>query len=211
MTDDMIEPCKVVLIGESGVGKTSIISQYINLEFIENRPSTIGAMFSTKSVSFEDIQREIRFEIWDTAGQERFKALTAMFYKDAAAAIFVYDITREDSFMALEQYWIHQLKEKGPSNMVYAVAANKSDLYEKEKVEQKRGFELAQSINAIFKQTSAKNSSGINTLFIEIGKKYFEKIEQAEQGNDNNNVKSKKMVVSYEKDNGFDSRSNCCR
>ena len=91
------ESFKVVLVGESGVGKTSIITQFIDQTFQEDQQSTTGGTFSTKSVKCDG--KTLKFEIWDTAGQERYRSLTKMFYKDANAAVLVYDITRKGHFL----------------------------------------------------------------------------------------------------------------
>ena len=95
MDDSGAESLKVVLLGESGVGKTSIISQLMEQEYNDEQTSTTGTTFSTKTINFGE--KSLCFEIWDTAGQEKYRALTKMFYKDAGAAILVYDITREVS------------------------------------------------------------------------------------------------------------------
>lgn len=172
--DIQSESCKVVLLGESGVGKTSIISQFMEQEFSDEQTATTGATFSTKSLQFEKYNKEVSFEIWDTAGQEKYRALTKMFYKDAAVAILVYDITRLDSFEELKSYWANQIKENAPKKIIIALAANKSDLYESEKVEESAGREFAKEIGAMFKLTSAKNMSGIEELFKDIGNKFLD-------------------------------------
>ena len=104
-------PCKVVLIGESGVGKTSIISRYMTDSFNPAIGSTPGANFTTKTVFMEKENQSIKYEIWDTAGQERYRALAKVFYKNAAICILVYDITRKSSFDELKNYWIKEIKE----------------------------------------------------------------------------------------------------
>ncbi len=110
--------CKVVLLGESGVGKTSIISRFINNFFSENVISTTGASYAGKTMIFDEFGgKKIRFEIWDTAGQEQYRSLTKIFYKDAAAAVLVYDITRKGSFYALKNYWYDQVKDTAPKNI----------------------------------------------------------------------------------------------
>ena len=172
MDDSGAESLKVVLLGESGVGKTSIISQLMEQEYNDEQTSTTGATFSTKTMNFGD--KALCFEIWDTAGQEKYRALTKMFYKDAGAAILVYDITREVSFEELKNYWANQVKENAPKKIVLAIAANKSDLIDSEKVDEKTGREFAKEIGAIFKSTSAKNKKGIEELFKEVGNKYLD-------------------------------------
>ena len=166
-----IESFKVVLVGESGVGKTSIITQFIDQTFQEDQQSTTGGTFSTKSVVC-DGGKVLKFEIWDTAGQERYRALTKMFYKDANAAVLVFDITRKDSFEELQTYWAEQIKESSPQNIILAVAANKSDLIQQEAVDEGQAREFANNIGAIFASTTATKVEPINDLFIQIAKKY---------------------------------------
>jgi len=108
--------CKVVLIGESGVGKTSIISRYTTNKFKDSLMPTPGASFLTKKVAFPEENKVIKFEIWDTAGEERFRSLARRFYKNASACILVYDITNVNTFMDIKNYWIKELKENAPSN-----------------------------------------------------------------------------------------------
>ena len=114
------------------------------------------------------------FEIWDTAGQEKYRALTKMFYKDASIAILVYDITREESFEQIRDFWVDQLKENAPKNMIMAIAANKSDLIAEEKVDETEARNLAESIGAMFRLTSAKQQTGIEELFRDVGNKYLD-------------------------------------
>ena len=116
--DGEAKTCKVVLLGESGVGKTCIISRYTNNTFEDNIMSTTGASYCGKAMTFDEYGgKTIKFEIWDTAGQEKYRALTKIFYKDAAVAILVYDITRKDSFDEIKNYWYHQIKESGKANI----------------------------------------------------------------------------------------------
>ena len=164
--------CKVVLLGEVGVGKTSIISRYLSNSFSQVLMSTTGTSYATKKIDIDD-DHKIQFQIWDTAGQERFRSLAKIFYQSAAVAILVYDITRRDSFEKLKNFWIKELEENAPSDIILAIAGNKSDNYEFEAVTLKEGKELAKNINAIFKSTSAKLAHGIDDLFKAIGQKFF--------------------------------------
>ena len=109
--------CKVVLIGESGVGKTSIISRYTTNTFKSQLMSTPGANFVTKNVIVEDKNQSIKFEIWDTAGQERYRSLAKVFYKNAAVCVLVYDITRKSSFEELKNYWVGQIKDNAQKDI----------------------------------------------------------------------------------------------
>ena len=110
-------PCKVVLIGESGVGKTSIITRYTRNQFKSQLMATSGANFVTKNVIMEDENQSIKFEIWDTAGQEKFRALAKVFYKNAAVCILVYDITRKSSYDSLKNFWFKEIKENAKKDV----------------------------------------------------------------------------------------------
>ena len=111
MSEEGATNCKVVLIGESGVGKTSIISRYISNTFNSQQLPTTGATFISKTIILEDENSSIKFELWDTAGQERYRALAKVFYKNAAVCVLVYDITRKSSYEALKNYWIKEINQ----------------------------------------------------------------------------------------------------
>ena len=184
--------CKVVLVGDSGVGKTCIISRYISGAFNQNSPSTNGASYASKLITFEDINKTISLDIWDTAGQEKYKSLTKFFYKDAAVAILVYDVTSKSSFESMKSFWYGQIQDFGSKNIILGVAGNKCDMYEKEEVNENEGREFAESIGAFFEITSAKNNTGINELFDSASKKFVypngnssEPKEQKETGTEN--------------------------
>ena len=167
--------CKVVLLGESGVGKTSIISRFINDTFEEGLVTTTGASYAGKDMVFKDYKNQVvKFEIWDTAGQEKYRSLTQIFYKDAAIAILVYDITNEESFEEIQKYWYEQIKESAPKNIVIGLAANKSDLIDNEKVPEEKARNFAKEIGAIFKLTSACTSVGVEELFVSLGCKFLD-------------------------------------
>ena len=118
MSDDNAKTCKVVLLGESGVGKTCIIARFINNTFEDNIMSTTGASYAGKTMSFDELNgQSIKFEIWDTAGQEKYRALNRIFYKDAGAAILVYDITKKESFEQIQKYWYNQMQEFAPKDI----------------------------------------------------------------------------------------------
>jgi small GTP-binding protein len=212
MTDnDPSKPpnCKVVLLGDSGVGKTCIISRYISGNFDPNSASTNGASYASKNVTFENSGKSLMLDIWDTAGQEKYKALTKFFYKDAAVAILVYDITLRQSFDNLKEYWYKQVQENGERNVVLAIAGNKSDLYETEAVPEEEAKEYANSIGALFALTSAKSNTGVDKLFLDVGNKYLdpsfqqrkdeEKKENQQEQNAPKITLDKKEVVKTEK------------
>ena len=102
--------CKVVLLGESGVGKTSIIQRYTNNSFNPAISTTSGANFISKIINFPEENQTIKFEIWDTAGQEKFRSVTKIFYKNASICVLVYDITRRETFEELENFWVEEVK-----------------------------------------------------------------------------------------------------
>jgi len=155
---------RLVLLGESAVGKSSIVIQYVKQQFYEYQESTIGAAYLSKVVKRTD-EKPIKFEIWDTAGQERYKALVPMYYRNAAAVIVVYDITSKDSFQKAK-HWINELEDSSEPNMIIALAGNKLDLASKRKVSKEEGEKLKQDANlACFFETSAKTPSNIDELF----------------------------------------------
>ena len=194
---------KVVLIGESGVGKTCIIAQFTNGKFDANTVTSLTAQYIRKSIELPkgDI---ITFDIWDTAGQEKYRALAKIFYKDAKAIVLVYDITSQKSFDEIKNYWYEQIKQIGGENVVIALVANKSDLYEEKQVDDKVGQEFAQSIGAIFASTSAKNASGINSLFENIAHKIIDPnfdFSAAEKKKNDDYKKEKKKKKAQEEAN----------
>jgi len=166
--------CKVVLVGDSGVGKTCIIQRYVNDNFVENSESTITSSYTYKKIDYKQFNKSISFDIWDTAGQELYRALAKNFYLNASIGILVYDIRRRNSFESLKTYWHEQLKVSGEDNMVLAVAGNKCDLYLEEKVTEAEGKQFAKDIGAVFRLTSCKENIGIEELFEECGRKYLE-------------------------------------
>ena len=207
--------CKVVLLGDSGVGKTCIISRYISGAFDQNSPSTNGASYASKIINFEQLNKQISLDIWDTAGQEKYKSLTKFFYKDAAVAILVYDITRRDSFENLTNYWYKQLLENGEKNIVLGVAGNKCDLYENEVVTENEAKEFADKIGAIFELTSAANNTGITELFQDVGSKYLDpnfqqKIKDNEDEKANEGKGSNVVLDSKEEKKKEKTKKKCC-
>ena len=169
--EDNLEILKVVLIGESSVGKTSIICQFMDKIFQDDLQSTVGGTFNSKTIKCSN-NKSLKLEIWDTAGQERYRCVTKMFYKDADVAILVYDITNKISFEELQSYWAEQVIESSPKNIMLILAANKYDLIEKEQVDEDEARQYASKINASFITVTAKSSESVDELFKEIAKKY---------------------------------------
>ena len=191
--------CKVVLVGNAGVGKTCIIQRYINGTYDPgNDESTITSSYSYKKVDFPEYKKSIAFDIWDTAGQELYRALAKNFYLNASIGVLVYDISRKESFEELKDFWYKELKNSGEENMVFAVVGNKSDLFSKEEVKEEEGKKYAKSINAIFKLTSCAENIGIVELFNECGIKYLESNKNSNKDKKPDKiVLEKKEVASY--------------
>jgi len=158
---------KVCLLGDTGVGKSSLVLRFVSNRFDHKCSATIGASFMSKSI---DVGGEtIKFQIWDTAGQERYKALAPMYYRGAAAAIVVYDITSESTFNCMKN-WVKELSQFGPKDIKIAVAGNKCDLEDAREVSKDAGREYADHIDAIFIETSALTAQNVEEIFTKIGK-----------------------------------------
>ena len=167
MSDNQIETFKIVLLGDSGVGKTSIISQFIDNNFQDDIQSSSGGTFNSKTFTYSD-NKILKFDIWDTAGQERYRALTKIFYKDANAAILVYDITRKDSFEELQTYWAEQIKEYAPPNIILSVVGNKSDLAAEEEVDEETARNYSEELGALFFPLLQKIELGLMNYFYKL-------------------------------------------
>mmetsp|Transcript_13730 Transcript_13730/g.19684 ORF Transcript_13730/g.19684 Transcript_13730/m.19684 type:complete len:195 (-) Transcript_13730:192-776(-) len=168
MSNSRICHFKLVLLGDTAVGKSCLVVRFVRDEFFEFQEPTIGAAFLTQTVGLDDCT--VKFEIWDTAGQERYRSLAPMYYRGAAAAIVVYDITNQDSFAGAKS-WVKELQRRGDPNVVIALAGNKADLESRRKVEFEEANAYAQENGILHLETSAKNSNNVKSLFIEIAKK----------------------------------------
>ena len=170
--EDEYIPCKIVLLGEAGVGKTSIITRYISGSFSQIVMTSTGSSFVAKKIELED-KKKVKLQIWDTAGQEKYRSLAKIFYQSAAVAVLVYDITLKKSFEQIKEYWVKEIKENAPEDIIIAIAANKSDDYLNQEVTMDEGKELAKSLDALFICTSAKLGNGIDDLFKLSGEKFL--------------------------------------
>ena len=164
---------KVVLLGEAGVGKTSIIHQFTYHTFDPDCISSISAQFVSKTIDYQGYGA-IKYDIWDTAGQERYRSMAKIFYKDAKVIVLVYDITSQNTFDGLKNYWYEQIKINCENDAILAVVANKNDLYADQVVSDETGQKFADEIGAIFQSTSALSDSGIGKLFEHIGRKFID-------------------------------------
>jgi len=156
-----------VLLGDMGAGKSSLVRRFVKGQFFDYQESTIGAAFSTKTLP----EHNVKFEIWDTAGQERYHSLAPMYYRGAAAAIIVYDISSTESFERAKS-WVKELQRQGNPNMVMALAGNKADLAEtSRKVSVEDAQQYAEENGLFFMETSAKDAQNVNELFEEVARK----------------------------------------
>ena len=170
-----LETIKVVLVGESGTGKTSIIQQFAYKIFDPNCATSISSQYVSQVINIPDINKSLKLEIWDTAGQERYRSMAKLFYQDAKIIIFVYDFTSRSSFDYLINFWIPEVQITiNVKNVIFGLVANKCDLYEIGSVSDEEGMDLADKINAVFQKTSAKLGFGVNTLFQNLGRVYLE-------------------------------------
>ena len=200
-----IKHVKIVLIGECGVGKTSIISSYIKNEFSNEVPSSLTASFATKETNLTLNENIIQFDIWDTAGQELFRAVNKIFYVDANIVILVYDVTNKNSFYELKNYWYNEILKNGEKNVIFGIAGNKNDLYHNEDIKEEEVRKWANEINSIFYLTSAKNKNGIDELFNELGQKYINKEFQ-----NNLNLLGEKNSIKISDNNLKQKKKKCC-
>lgn len=174
---------KLVLLGEAAVGKSSIVLRFVSNDFAENKEPTIGAAFLTQRVNMGD--HTIKFEIWDTAGQERFASLAPMYYRNAQAALVVYDVTKPQSFIKA-RHWVKELREQASKDIIIALVGNKLDMAEtgaERKVALEEAENLASQEGLLFFETSAKTGSNVNEVFLAIGQKIpLKSAQQQQQG-----------------------------
>ena len=171
---------KLILVGEKTVGKTSLITQYLDKTFTEGYIMTVGKEKSLKKINIEG--KEVTLEICDTAGQEEYRAVNKIFMKNTDIALIVYDITKRESFEELSD-WFKIVKEiNGNKNVIFGIAANKSDLYEQKVVNKKEGEEFAKNNNeALFFETSAKDYDSVENVFLTLCEQFLNNNEKEEK------------------------------
>ena len=153
---------KVVLVGDSFVGKTNIMSKYLKNEFHEDSKATVGVEFGSKQFKIEG--HTIKAQIWDTAGQERYKAITSAYYKGAKGAFVVYDITRKGSFESIEK-WVNDLTSTADKKLTIVVIGNKCDLEDQRQITKEQGEEKANKLEVAFLETSAFSGENLDKAF----------------------------------------------
>ena len=206
---EIIPNCKLILLGDSGVGKSSIIGRYISGIFMNDNITSSGASYSQKV--YENKGRKVRLNIWDTAGQEKFRALGRNFYKDAYIICLVFDLTNKKTFENIKQVWYPEIKKFGEKYNILSIVGNKCDLYENEAVEEDEINSFAEKVGGIYYEISAKNGNGIDEMFESLAKMYLEpdfndKLEKA-QSLKEDSVKLDKRKLSKRKKKD---KNSCC-
>lgn len=202
---------KIVLIGDSGVGKSNLLSRFTRNEFNLESKSTIGVEFATKSIQAEG--KTIKAQIWDTAGQERYRAITSAYYRGAVGALLVYDITKHVSFENVER-WLKELRDHADANTVIMLVGNKSDLRHLRAVSTEEAMAFAEKNNLAFIETSALEATGVDTAFqrilTEIYKLMSRKTIQAEENATSLPAGDSIKITTDNADGAKKKKSGCC-
>jgi len=156
---------KVLLIGDSGVGKSSLILRFADNAFSDMYISTVGVDFKIRDFSIDG--EKILLQIWDTAGQERFRTITASFFRGAHAIVVVYDITKPDTLANVTK-WLDEITRSAPPDVKRILVGNKTDLAKDRQVTTKEGQDLAKSRKMVFFETSAKDASNVKEMFLKV-------------------------------------------
>lgn len=204
---------KIVILGHSGVGKTSMVNRYVRGQFLTSTTATIGAAFMKKTLLVDDWR--VVLQIWDTAGQERFRSMAPMYYRGAHAAILVFDATDRESFDKVGS-WVDELQSHANTELVLVLVANKSDLVDSSSpsdsvVTFKEGSAFANSINAPFFQTSAKTGKGIEDLFHHVARALVGQEMSLRKQGKTTQPRSYSHIVPQDDDNSSaNKKSKCC-
>ncbi|KAH1113710.1 hypothetical protein J1N35_007088 [Gossypium stocksii] len=192
---------KVVLIGDSGVGKSQILARFARNDFSLDSKSTIGVEFQTRTLLIE--HRSVKAQIWDTAGQERYRAVTSAYYRGAAGAMLVYDVTKRQTFNHIAR-WLEELRGHADKNIVIMLVGNKSDLEKQREVSTEDATEFAQKEGLFFLETSALAAKNVETAFLTVLTEIFNIVNKKSlvagenQGNRDGNPTSlagKKIII----------------
>ncbi|XP_040208827.1 ras-related protein Rab-2B isoform X1 [Rana temporaria] len=179
---------KYIIIGDTGVGKSCLLLQFTDKRFQPVHDLTIGVEFGARMINIDG--KPIKLQIWDTAGQESFRSITRSYYRGAAGALLVYDITRRETFSHLTS-WLEDARQHSSSNMVIILIGNKSDLEGRRDVSREEGEAFAREHGLIFMETSAKTAANVEEAFIGTAKEIYKKIQQGlfDVNNEANGIK----------------------
>lgn len=166
---------KVVVVGDSGVGKTNLIKRFVKNSFSANSKATVGVEFISKSYRINE--QVFKIEIWDTAGQERYKSITAAYYKGAKGALIVYDTTSKVSFENIDK-WMSEIKEKSSKDMKLMIIGNKIDLKDERQVQSSEASEKAALLEAPIMETSALDATNVKEAFYDLLKEMYKEIRK---------------------------------
>ncbi|CAM8979019.1 unnamed protein product [Rhodiola kirilowii] len=204
---------KVVLIGDSAVGKSQILARFSRNEFSLDSKATIGVEFQTRTLMIQ--QKSVKAQIWDTAGQERYRAVTSAYYRGAVGAMLVYDITKRQSFDHIPR-WLEELRAHADKNIVIILIGNKCDLESQRAVPTEDAKEFAQKERLFFLETSALEATNVETAFTTLLTEIFNIVNKNKvtadesQGNSNPAVFSGKKLVVPGPGQEIPSKSTCC-
>eukprot|EP01027_Heterolobosea_sp_BB2_P016164 GEZU01023042.1.p1 GENE.GEZU01023042.1~~GEZU01023042.1.p1 ORF type:complete len:213 (+),score=39.60 GEZU01023042.1:1045-1683(+) len=179
---------KYIIIGDTGVGKSCLLLQFTDKRFQPVHDLTIGVEFGARMIPIDG--KQIKLQIWDTAGQESFRSITRSYYRGAAGALLVYDITRRETFHHLTS-WLEDARQHSNSTMTIMLIGNKSDLAARRAVTKEEGEAFAREHGLIFLETSAKTADNVEEAFIGTAEKIYEKIQRGvfDVSNELNGVK----------------------
>lgn len=172
---------KIVVVGDSGVGKSNIISRFMKDKYSEETKATIGVEFLSKT--FRVNGTIIKLEVWDTAGQERYKSITTSYFRGSNGAIIVFDLTRESSFENVEK-WLNEIKDRSKSKVSTLLVGNKCDLKDKIAITSERGKEKARILEMPYMETSALDGTKIKDAFYLLIKQMYEQYGVKKEGNE---------------------------
>lgn len=165
---------KYIIIGDTGVGKSCLLLQFTDKRFTPIHDLTIGVEFGARIVTVED--KQLKLQIWDTAGQESFRSITRSYYRGAAGALLVYDITRKETFEHLLS-WLEDARQNSNSNMTIILVGNKADLEHRREVPKEAGEAFAKQHGLLFLETSAKNNTNVEEAFLTTASAIYEKVK----------------------------------
>eukprot|EP00301_Raphidiophrys_heterophryoidea_P027533 c969_g1_i1.p1 GENE.c969_g1_i1~~c969_g1_i1.p1 ORF type:complete len:208 (+),score=33.07 c969_g1_i1:44-667(+) len=165
---------KYIIIGDTGVGKSCLLLQFTDKRFQTVHDLTIGVEFGARMVTIDN--KQVKLQIWDTAGQESFRSITRSYYRGAAGALLVYDITRRETFNHLTS-WLDDARQHSNSNMVIMLIGNKCDLEHRRAVQYEEGEQFARDNGLIFMETSAKTAQNVDEAFISTAQNIYNKIQ----------------------------------